>query len=86
MFFYNPAAEIMLNMLCNTLLKITPHNTQKKNKKKRKNSPARQAFEREGKGRNAKRKRDAPGRKDDIFTTIFADWVTIHFQTPPDGA
>ena len=55
-FFYNPAAEIMLNILFNTLLKITLHNTQKKNKKKRKNLPGRQAFEREGKGRNTKRK------------------------------
>ena len=29
-FFLNPEAEIMLNTLFNTLLKITPHNTQKK--------------------------------------------------------
>ena len=28
----------MLNMLFNTLLKITPHNTKKKKKKKRKNN------------------------------------------------
>ena len=35
--FLNPDAEIMLNLLFNTLLTITPHNTQKKKKKKRKN-------------------------------------------------
>ena len=37
-FFLNPVAEIMLNMLFNTLLKITSHNRQKKKKKKRKNT------------------------------------------------
>ena len=35
--FLNPAAEIVLRMLFNTLLKITPQNTQKRTKKKRKN-------------------------------------------------
>ena len=34
-FFLNPAAEIMVNMLFNTLLKITLHDTQKKEKKKK---------------------------------------------------
>ena len=29
-FFLTPEAEIRLNILFNTLLKITPHNTQKK--------------------------------------------------------
>ena len=33
-FFLNPAAEIMLSMLFNTLLKITPHNTQKRRGRK----------------------------------------------------
>ena len=33
-FFLNPATEIMLNMLFNTLLKITPHNTQKRRTRK----------------------------------------------------
>ena len=33
-FFFNPAAEIMLSMLFNTLLKITPHNTQKRRGRK----------------------------------------------------
>ena len=37
LFFLNPAAEIMLDILSNTLFKITPHNTQKKNKNKVKN-------------------------------------------------
>ena len=39
-FFSNPAAEIMLSMLFNTLLKITPHNKQKIKKKKRKSKVA----------------------------------------------
>ena len=34
-FFLNPAAEIMLSMIFNKLLKITPHNMQKKKKKKK---------------------------------------------------
>ena len=38
LFLLNLEAEIMLNVLFNTLLKVTPHNTQKKNKKKRKNN------------------------------------------------
>ena len=38
LFFLNPVAEIMLNMLFNTLLKIKSHNRQKKKKKKRKNT------------------------------------------------
>ena len=33
-FFLNPAAEIMIHMLFNTLLKITPHNRQKRRKRK----------------------------------------------------
>ena len=33
-FFLNQAAEIMLNMLFNTLLTITPHNTQKRSRRK----------------------------------------------------
>ena len=33
-FFLNPAAEIMLSMLFNTLLKIRPQNTQKGRKRK----------------------------------------------------
>ena len=32
-FFLNPEAEIMLNMLFNTLLTITPHNAKKEEKK-----------------------------------------------------
>ena len=32
-FFLNPAAEIMIHMLFNTLLKITPHNRQKRRKR-----------------------------------------------------
>ena len=35
LFFLNPAAEIMLNMLFNTLLKITPHNRPKRSGKKK---------------------------------------------------
>ena len=34
--FLNPAAEIVLKMLFNTLLKITPHNMQKRRRKERK--------------------------------------------------
>ena len=33
-FFLNPAAEIMLSMLFNTLLNTTPHNTQKSRRRK----------------------------------------------------
>ena len=33
-FFLNPAVEIMIHMLFNTLLKITPHNRQKRRKRK----------------------------------------------------
>ena len=33
-FFLNPEPQIMLNMLLNTLLKITPHNTQKRRRRK----------------------------------------------------
>ena len=33
-FFRNPKAEIMLTVLFNTLLKITPHNTQKRRRRK----------------------------------------------------
>ena len=38
--FLNSAVEIMLNMLSNTLLKVTPHNTQKRRRrrKEKKNS------------------------------------------------
>ena len=36
-FFLNPVAKIMLNMLFNTLLKITPHKYTKMKKKKGKN-------------------------------------------------
>ena len=36
--FLNPAAELMLNMLFNTLFKITPHNTQKRRRKKKEQS------------------------------------------------
>ena len=35
-FFLNPAAEIMLSMLFNTLLKITPQNTQKRRRRLKK--------------------------------------------------
>ena len=35
-FFLTPEAEIRLNILFNTLLKITPHNTQKKRLRKKK--------------------------------------------------
>ena len=34
-FFLNPAAEIMLSILFNTLLKITPHNTQKRRRRRK---------------------------------------------------
>ena len=34
-FFLNPAAEIILSTLFNTLLEITPHNTQKRRRKER---------------------------------------------------
>ena len=34
-FFRNPAAVIMLNMLFNTLLKITPHNRQKRKRRRK---------------------------------------------------
>ena len=33
-FFLNPAAEIMIHMLFNTLFKVTPHNRQKRRKRK----------------------------------------------------
>ena len=33
--FLNPDAEIMLNLLFNTLLTITPHNTQKEEEEKK---------------------------------------------------
>ena len=33
--FLNPAAVIMLNMLFNTLLKITPHNRQKRKRRRK---------------------------------------------------
>ena len=33
--FLNPDAEIMRNLLFNTLLKITPHNTQKEEEEKK---------------------------------------------------
>ena len=44
--FLNPAAELMLNMLLNTLLKITPHNTQKRGKRneRTKSRPPRRYF------------------------------------------
>ena len=35
LFFRNPAAVIMLNMLFNTLLKITPHNRQKRKRRRK---------------------------------------------------
>ena len=34
--FLNSAVEIMLNMLSNTLLKVIPHNTQKRRRGRRK--------------------------------------------------
>ena len=79
-------------MLFNKLLKITPHNTQKKNKKKRKNSPARQAFEREGKGRNVKRKtqnakREGRARREGRYIhDDIRGGLPIRFQSPPDRA